>query len=221
MVIHSGIDDFTRIPVFLHCSTNNKAATVLELFLNAVENYGLPSKVRSDKGKENVDVAWYMLNHPLRGPGRGSMICGRSVHNQRVEMLWRDVFGGVVKLYYEIFYQLENLELLDPSSELDLFSLHYVFVSKINKHLNIWKDGWVNHKLSSEAQYTPLQLFISRMLDDDYQNDIFQENVLVSYKFQLIIFTYFLRNSANLLNNLRSHVSNQEVPQIFGNCVYD
>ena len=221
MVIYSGIDGFTRIPVFLHCSINNKAATVLELFLNAVENYGLPSRVRSDKGKENVDVAWYMLNHPLRGPGRGSMICGRSVHNQRVEMLWRDVFGGVVKLYYDIFYQLENLELLDPSSELDLFSLHYVSVSKINKHLNIWKDGWVNHKLSSEAQYTPLQLFISRMLDGDYQNDIFQENVLVSYKFQLIVFTYFFRNSANLLNNIPSHVSNREVFQIFGNCVYN
>ena len=147
MVIHGGVDGFTRIPVFLHCSTN-KTATVLELFLNAVENYGLPSRVRSDKGKENVDVAWYMLNHPLRGPGRGSMICGRSVHNQRIERLWRDVFGGVIKLYYDIFYQLENLELLDPSSELDLFSLHYVFVPKINKHLNIWKDGWVNHKLS-------------------------------------------------------------------------
>ena len=185
MAIHGGVDGFTRIPVFLQCSTDNKAASVPELFLNAVENHGLPSRVRSDKGKENVNMAWYMLNHPLRGPGRGSMICGRSVHNQRIERLWRDVLAGVIKLHYDIFYQLEDLELFDPSSELDLFSLHYVFVPKINKHLNIWKDGWVN-------QCTPLQLFISRMLVDDYQNDIFQQNILVSYKFQLIIFTYFL-----------------------------
>ena len=38
MVIHGGVDGFTRIPVFLQCSTNSKAATVLELLLNAVEN---------------------------------------------------------------------------------------------------------------------------------------------------------------------------------------
>ena len=162
MVIHGGLDGFTRIPVFLLCSTNNKAATVLELLLNVVENYGLPSRVRSDKGKENVDVAWYMLKHPLRGPGRGSMICGRTVLNQRIERLWRDVLAGVIKLYCDIFYQLEDLELIDPSSELDSFSLHYVFVRKINKRLNIWKDDWVNHKLSSEAQYTPLHLLISK-----------------------------------------------------------
>ena len=91
-------------------------------------------------------------------------------------------------------FTTKDLKLSDPLSELDLFSLHYVFFLKINKHLNIWKDGWVNHKLSPEAQYTPLQLFISRMLDDDYQNDIFQQNILVSYKFQLIIFKYFLES---------------------------
>ena len=38
MVIHCRVDGFIRIPVFLHFPTNNKAATVLELFLNAVEN---------------------------------------------------------------------------------------------------------------------------------------------------------------------------------------
>ena len=42
-----------------------------------------------------------------------------------------------------------------------LFSLHYVFIPKINKHLKIWKDGWVNLKLSSEAQYTPLHLLMT------------------------------------------------------------
>ena len=79
MVIHGGIDGFSRLPVFLKVSPNNTARTVLEAFRQAVSCYGLPERVRSDKGGENVLVAEYMLAN--RGPS--SFIAGRSVHNQR------------------------------------------------------------------------------------------------------------------------------------------
>ena len=58
MVIHCRVDGFIRIPVFLHFPTNNKAATVLELFLNAVENYGLSPRVRS----EQKMLMWYGIS---------------------------------------------------------------------------------------------------------------------------------------------------------------
>ncbi len=64
------------MPVYLKASDNNRAETVLQVFLQSVEEFGLPSRVRSDKGGENVDVAAYMLSHAQRGPGRGSMITG-------------------------------------------------------------------------------------------------------------------------------------------------
>ena len=77
MVIHEGIDGFTHIPVYLKCS-NNRADTVCSLFLDAVRVCGLPSRSRYDAGGENYDVAMWMLEHPLRGPNRGSVIVGKS-----------------------------------------------------------------------------------------------------------------------------------------------
>ena len=38
-VIHGGIDGFSRTIVFLHCSNNNRASTVLSCFIQATENW--------------------------------------------------------------------------------------------------------------------------------------------------------------------------------------
>ena len=70
-VIHGGIDGFSRLIVYLSCSTNSLATTVHALFVAAVERNEWPSRVRSDKGSENVDVAASMLRH--RGLNRGSV----------------------------------------------------------------------------------------------------------------------------------------------------
>lgn len=67
--------------VYLNVSGVNRASTVLQSFIAAVEQYGLPSRVRSDKGGENTDVAEFMIRS--RGNNRNSHITGRSVHNQR------------------------------------------------------------------------------------------------------------------------------------------
>lgn len=79
--MHGGIDGFSRLIVYLTATNNNRAQTVLESFMTAVQHYGIPSRVRSDKGGENILVARFMVAHC--GLNRRSHIAGRSVHNQR------------------------------------------------------------------------------------------------------------------------------------------
>lgn len=68
-MIHGGIDGYSRKIMFLTASNNNRASTVLRAFISAVQKFGLPIRVRSDKGGENVEVARFMLQHPERGAG--------------------------------------------------------------------------------------------------------------------------------------------------------
>ena len=54
MVVHGAIDGFSRMLLYLHRCSNNKATTVLSLFIQVVNEYGLPSRVQTDQGLEKV-----------------------------------------------------------------------------------------------------------------------------------------------------------------------
>ena len=55
-VIHVAIDGFSRLVSFAEASNNNLSTTVFARFQSAVARFGLPARVRSDHGGENVLV---------------------------------------------------------------------------------------------------------------------------------------------------------------------
>ena len=169
IVVHGGIDGFSRLITYLHYSTNNQADTVFTLFQEAIAKYGVPSRVRSDRGGENIDVAKFMIEN--RGLNRGSHIAGTSVHNQRIERLWRDVFSHVLQLYYSLFYFLEDNGLLDCELDSDLYALHFVFVPLINRALKQFQDAYNNHSLRTEHHWTPLMIWTNGILSSEHARE--------------------------------------------------
>ena len=155
-VIHGGIDGFSRMIVYLGCSNNNCAATVLGNFQQAVGKYGVPSRVRSDFGAENNAVERFMQG--IDDDGR-RMLRGSSVHNQRIERLWRDLFQSVIRLFYRLFHFLERNDHLHVGDALDIAALQYVYVPRIQAALDAFQQSWNGHSIRSARGRTPVQLF--------------------------------------------------------------
>ena len=162
MVVHGGIDGYSRMIVYLACSTNNRSLTVYKLFKKATEEFGVPSRVRSDKGGENVLVCQFMVR--VRGTGRASHIAGSSVHNQRIERLWRDVYRCVCSTYHELFYSMEAVGVLDPDNDTDLFVLHCVYLPRINRSLDEFARAWNLHPIRTERNWSPRKIMINSLI---------------------------------------------------------
>lgn len=71
------VDGYSRAVIYLKCSNNNKSTTALALFNDGVGRYGMPSRVRGDRGGENVLIADRIIE--ARGLNRGSFIAGSAL----------------------------------------------------------------------------------------------------------------------------------------------
>ena len=139
IIVHGGIDGYSRVVVFLKASSNNYATTMLTCFQKGVADYGLPVRVRSDLGGENVDVWRYMMQQHNEDPS--CIIVGSSTHNERIERLWRDVHRCVLRPFSEKFQSLEQAGLLNPLNEVDIFCLHFCFLPRINRCIQSFQEA--------------------------------------------------------------------------------
>ena len=141
--------------LYLRVHTNNLASTAFHDFSTAIRNFGVPSRVRADKGSEFVHIEKFMD----RVNQRKSFIKGKSVHNQRIERLWRDVYCKVIDKYHRLFHYMEDFGILDIDNEVHIAALHFVFGIRIQQDLDQWSLAYNAHNLRTANSKTPLQLW--------------------------------------------------------------
>ncbi|GAA5856945.1 hypothetical protein JCM5353_004857 [Sporobolomyces roseus] len=190
IVIHGFIDGHSRLVTGLRASGNNRATTVLSLFLSATAEYGVPSRVRGDRGGENVQVAYWMERY--RGPGRGSYLWGRFVsmffsstfpefanssltdssilrdsspHNTRIERLWPEVTRLVTSKWQRFFKELEIEGLYNPDIPRHIWLGIFLFLDDINDDLKAFQNQHNQHPLSTANERSPVELFFESMVD--------------------------------------------------------
>ena len=137
--------------------TNNRAATIVKDFAEGLKEFGVQSRVRADHGGKFVHVNKLMST--INREDHVSFITGKSVHNQRIERLWRDVFTKVSNKFYNIFNIMENNGIFDINNATHLAVLHYVFPGRIQNELTIWKNAHNFHSVRTKSNQSPLQLW--------------------------------------------------------------
>ena len=172
MLLFAGaLSSMAALTVFQEVIFYNVAPTTCQRrsfpFSDGIERDGglWPSHIRVDRGVENVLVCDAMVD--ARGEGRGSFIAGPSTHNQRIERLWRDVFRCVLYYFYYIFYVMEDVQILFLDNPTHVFTLHYIFLPRINRVLHEFMRGFNEHGIRAANNWSPNQMWLNRMLNEE------------------------------------------------------
>ncbi|KAJ8079861.1 hypothetical protein PM082_016686 [Marasmius tenuissimus] len=94
--------------------------------------------------------------------------CYRSVHNIRIERLWRDVTLGFGAKWKFFFQELEVHDGLNVNNNTHIWLLQHLFLPSINEDALAWAEAWNRHPLTLRHQrsQSPVELFTFGMMEN-------------------------------------------------------
>ena len=137
---HGCIDGFSHLVVYIKAAGKNDAVTLQLIFeRECIRTVGrFPYHIRTDRGSEN--------NGPMRamrasqfGSNPKAVLRGPSTKNVRIERLWLTLGMQKISVWKAFFESMETYMGLDASNDIHLWCLHYVFMGRINRELEIWR----------------------------------------------------------------------------------
>jgi len=162
IVIHGCVDGFSKLCVYLRASTRNNSEIAFKFFKWGCSRVILPSRVRTDKGTENVLIWKYMIEQ--RGASHKPVLKGPSTNNTRIERFWVYLTQGfVVKKYKNLFQDMEEEGVLNLDSDNELVLLQLVFLPRIDNELKEFSETYNKHRIDSHG--IPMEVFIRGCYD--------------------------------------------------------
>ncbi|XP_019622600.1 PREDICTED: uncharacterized protein LOC109468721 isoform X2 [Branchiostoma belcheri] len=160
ITIQGGVDGYSKTCTFLSATGSNTAAFMMRAFLRGCREYGIPSRIRTDDGGENSEIGRFMVE--LRGHGHNAHLTGPSVRNVPIERFWGTMGDHCTRHFRKLFQRFEREGTLDPSSDIDIFALHFVYLPIINNALQQFRNWYDNHPIrTTEYRMSPKQLRIT------------------------------------------------------------
>ena len=154
LITHGCIDGFSRYITYLRIADSNHSSRPLQFFRDAIDEIDfIPYRMRGDKGGENVQVADFMIHHR----GFDSFMCSPSKFNTRIERLWREVRRVVIQFYMDLFKSMER-DGMSIGDDIHMYVLQFMFMSRIQQDLERFRYMFNHHKISSENNFSPIQL---------------------------------------------------------------
>lgn len=130
--------------------TSNTADVVLSAFCKAVSRFTLPSRVRGDRGGENLKVAVYMVRR--RGLNRASYMFGSSTRNTRIERVWGEVGSQLARRWRGFFQRLERMYDLNQENPHHLWLLTELFLDDLRKDCAMFVQQYNHHGIRGEGR---------------------------------------------------------------------